>query len=66
MTMKRNPKKKRIHRTANPEYIAAMRQLRRSSAAGTHTDKHAERRKGHNARGGRAGARAQWRKNPET
>jgi len=45
------------HVSANPAYAAAMRELRRSSAASRHTDRHAERKKGHDARGGRAGAR---------
>jgi len=47
--------------TANPAYIQAMRELRRSSAAQRHTDRHAEARKGH-GKGGRAGAKAALRR----
>lgn len=47
---------------ANPEMAAAMRELRRSSAASPHTDKHVQRRKGHLARGGRSGARQDLKK----
>lgn len=48
--------------TANPGYIQAMRELRRSSAASRHTDRHAQARKGHAARGGRGGAKQQLRR----
>lgn len=44
-------------KVANPQLAAAMRELRRSSAASRHTDRHAQAKKGHNARGGRAGVK---------
>lgn len=43
--------------TGNPDYARAVHELRRSSAASRHTDRHAEQKKGHHARGGRAGAK---------
>lgn len=47
---------------ANPQLARAMAELRRSSAAQPHLDRHTQRRKGHHARGGRAGAKAWLRK----
>ena len=35
--------KKAYRKTANPEYIQAMREIRRSNAAGTHQDGRARR-----------------------
>lgn len=49
-------------KVANPQLAAAMRELRRSSAASRHTDRHAQARKGHNVRGGRGGVKANLRK----
>lgn len=41
---------KQKHRpTANPEYIAAMRELRRSNAAGTHGDRRTKRNRNREA-----------------
>lgn len=52
----KNKAPKNPHRVANPEYAAAMRELRRSNAAVRHADRHAAARKGL-GKGGRAGAR---------
>lgn len=54
--------KKTYPKVANPDLAQAMHQIRSSSAASPHTDRHAQRRKGHQARGGRSGAKQNLKK----
>lgn len=48
----------RALRARNPQLAADMAAIYRSSRATPHTDRRAEARKGHAARGGRAGSKA--------
>lgn len=46
--------KTKTHRVGNPELAAAMRDLRRSNAAGTHQDRRTRRNRSRNAQRARA------------
>lgn len=52
---------KKPSKVGNREYAIAMVELRRSSAASRHKDRHAEARKGY-GKGGRSGAKARTRR----
>lgn len=53
-----NKKKSGAAQRGRPGYVQAVQNLRRGSTTQRHTDRHAQRRKGHERRGGRSGAKA--------
>lgn len=61
VSRKADKERARTLRSANPELAAAMREIRRSSAASPHRDRHAAARAGNNTRGKRAGLTASLR-----